>query len=420
MACDASCDQFTYRLTATLATRKLPTPAPARCRPVIPLKYILRSLRARWVTSAMTVFGTALVVWASVLAFGLAAGLDHTLEVSGDPLDLVVMRKGATAETNSIIDESLARQIAPLADIATDPQGNRLCSPELVVVVNTQRRAGAGSANLILRGITPVARGMRPNLRILAGREPKPGLREAMTSRTIAQRFEGAALGETLDVNGNPFQIVGIFAAGDSAAESEVWTDLETLAQATQRGAVLSSVQLRAANDIAMQKLINRISEDEQFGLKAMTEIQYFADQATAGVAIKVVGRAIALFLSIGAMFAVANTMFGAVASRAREIGTLRALGFGRANILAAFLLESLCLALIGGILGCLGTLPLNGLSTGTANWATFSEITFAFRFGPAVLFNALVMSVAMGLFGGILPALRAVRMTIVNALREV
>ena len=386
---------------------------------MIPLKYILRSLRARWVASLMTVFGTALVVWASVLAFGLAAGLDHTLEVSGHPLDLIVLRKGATAETSSDIGEDRARELAALGDVATDKDGNPLASAELVVVVNTRRRGNAGSANLILRGVTPVAWTLRPELKVVSGRAPKPGVREAMTSRSVAQRFEGAGVGEELDVMGNKFRIVGLFAAGDSASESEVWADRETLAQAANRAGVVSAVQLRAVNRAALKKLENRISQDEQFGLKAMSETQYFADQAVAGAAIKVIGGVIAFFLTIGAMFAVANTMFGAVASRAREIGTLRALGFARWSILAAFLLESLCLCLLGGILGCLGTLPLNGLSTGTANWATFSEITFAFRFSPQVLLRALGMSVLMGLVGGMLPAVRAVRMTIVNALRE-
>lgn len=387
---------------------------------MVPLKYTLRSLRARWVTSLMTVFGAALVVWATALAFGLAAGLDHTLEVSGGPLDLLALRKGSTAETASGIDENVAKQIAALPGIATDQDGRVLCSPELVVVANTTRRADASRTNLILRGVTPVARELRPGFKIVAGRDLKPGLREAITSRSVARRFTGAALGEELEILDSKFLIVGLFDASDSAAESEVWCDLEVLSQVSHRTGSVSSVQLQAASSAALAELKSTLVNDEQFDLKAITEREYYADQAVAGVAIKLVGRVIALFLTIGAMFAVANTMFGAVAARAREIGTLRALGFSRRSVMGSFLLESIALALAGGALGCLGTLPVNGLSTGTANWVTFSELTFSFRFGPAVLLQGAALAMLMGVIGGIFPALRAVRMKIVDALREI
>jgi len=389
---------------------------------MVPLKYILFSLRARWVGSLMTVLGTALVVWASVLAFGLSAGLDHTLEVSGEPLDVIILRTGATAETNSVITEDVARQIATLAGVATDPSGTGtpLCSPELIVIVNSSRRADGSNANVILRGTTPISRQLRKDFRIVEGSDIHPGVRDAITSRTMARRFKSAGLGEEIDVLGSKFRIVGMFEAGQGAAESEIWTDLKVLGQAAKRTGSVSSVQLRATSADAQRTLIDRLEHDEQFSLKAVTEPQYFADQATAGVAIKFVGRAIALFLTIGAMFAVANTMFGAVASRAREIGTLRAIGFSRRAVLASFLFESLLLCLVGGIIGCLGTLPLNGLSTGTANWATFSEITFAFRFSTTVLVEALLLAVLMGLLGGLYPAVRATRMKIVDALREI
>jgi putative ABC transport system permease protein len=368
----------------------------------------------------MTVFGTALVVWATVLAFGLAAGLDHTLEVSGSPLDLIVLRKGATAETVSGVNDEMVRQIAALPGIATNADGQVLCSSELVVVANTTRRTDGGHTNLILRGVTPVARELRPGFRIIEGRDAAPGLREAITSRSISGRFTGAALGEEIDVLDTRFRIVGLFEASDSAAESEVWTDLKVLAQASNRTGFVSSVQLRATGPQALLDMKSRLIGDEQFSLKAITEREYYADQAIAGIAIKFVGQIIALFLTIGAMFAVANTMFAAVASRAREIGTLRALGFGRTSVMAGFLIESTILALIGGVIGCLGTLPVNGLSTGTANWVTFSELTFSFRFGPAVIIQGALLAMLMGLVGGVLPAWRAVRMKVVDALREV
>jgi len=368
----------------------------------------------------MTILGTALVVWAVVLTFGLADGLDHTLEVSGEPLDLIVMRKGATSETNSIINESAAREMAALGGIASDAAGNKLCSPELVVVVNTARRGATGSGNMILRGVTPAAQEVRTAFRIVEGRENKPGLREAIASRQMSRRFEGAGLNEELDVFGGKFTIVGLFEAGQSATESEVWTDLEILAQTTKREGVRSSMQIRANSADDAQALIDRIASDEQFGLAALSEPEYFAEQAKSSRAIKAVGIFIAIVLSVGAVFAVANTMYAAVASRAREIGTLRALGFNRRTILVSFMLESLTLCLAGGALGCLAALPLNGLSTGTANWVTFSELAFTFRFGPWVQVLAIVLVAVVGTLGGLFPALRATRMKIVDALREI
>jgi putative ABC transport system permease protein len=387
---------------------------------VVPLKYNIRSLRARWVSSLMTVLGTALVVWAVVLTFGLADGLDHTLAVSGEPLDLIVMRKGATAETNSIINESTAREMAALDGIASDANGDKICSPELVVVVNTPRRAGNTSANMIIRGVTPLAKEVRTNFHLVAGRENKPGVREAISSRQMANRFSGAGLDEQLDIFGSKFTIVGLFEAGHSATESEVWTDLEVLGQTTKRESIRSSMQLRANSADDALQLADRISSDEQFGLAALSEPAYFAEQAKSSMGIKAIGVFIAVILSIGAVFAVANTMYAAVASRAREIGTLRALGFNRRTVLISFMIESLTLCLAGGLLGCLAAIPLNGMSTGTANWVTFSELAFTFRFGPSVQILAVIIVATVGMLGGLFPALRATRMKIVDALREI
>ena len=245
----------------------------------------------------------------------------------------------------------------------------------------------------------------------------KPGVNEAITSRAMGQRFENLGLGGKLNINKIDFTIVGYFAAEGSAAESEVWTELGDLTAARRTPAAVSIVNLRAMNEESKQALIQRIAEDEQFNLKVIDEPRYYADQMTASIAIKIVGFFIAAFLTFGAMFAAANTMYAAVASRSREIGTLRAIGFRRRSILFSFLLESVLLCLIGGILGCLLTLPFNGLSTGTANWATFSEITFSFRFGWEVMLQGLGLALAMGVLGGLFPAIRAVRLNTATAL---
>lgn len=389
---------------------------------MVPVKYNIRNLRVRWVTTVMTALGTGLVVWATVLSFGLADGLEHTLLITGDELDLIVLRKGSQDEVSSGIEERLADDLVTLEGIATDARGRRMSSPEFVTILTKPRRGDGGTTNLIVRGLTDVGRGLRPGFKIVddgKSRDLIPGRNEAITSRRIAERFENTALGEKLEINNVDFTIVGYFEANGSAAESEVWTDLRDLTSVRRTPGAVSSVNLRARELAAKEALINRIENDEQFNLKAVDERQYYEGQMTASIAIKVVGYFLASFLTVGAMFAAANTMYGAVASRAREIGTMRALGFSRSSILVSFLLESVLLCLLGGLIGCLATLPFNGLSTGTANWATFSEITFSFRFGPRVLMRGVLMALTMGVLGGLLPAIRAVRLNIVMALRE-
>lgn len=386
---------------------------------MIPAKYNVRNLRVRWVTTLMTVVSTGLVVWATVLTFGLVEGLEHALRISGEPLDLIVLRKGTTEETSSSIEQNVAKEISNLEGIATDAAGQPLCSSEFVTILTKPRRGDGGTTNLIVRGLQDVGRTMRPSFKIVRGRDVKPGVNEVITSERMAERFQNLALGEKLEINKVFFEVVGYFEAAGSSAESEVWTDLRDLTGACRTPEALSCVNLRCRDEAAKSALLKRLRDDEQFKLDAIDEPAYFERQMNAAIAIKYAGIAIALFLTMGAMFAAANTMYAAVASRGREIGALRAIGFSRRSILFSFLLESVMLCLLGGAMGCLGTLPLNGFSTGTANWATFSEITFAFRFGPTVLLQGVLMAVAMGLVGGLFPALRAVRMPIIQALRE-
>jgi len=386
---------------------------------MIPLKYNIRNLRVRWVTTLMTVLGTALVVWASVLTFGLVDGLDHALTTTGDPLDMIVMRQGSNDETSSTINAQTAREISNLAGIARNSEDQPLCSSEFVTILTKPRRNEGGTTNLIVRGLNPIGRTLRPDFRIVEGRDLKPGVNEAITSRSMANRFENLGLGEAIEINKLNFQIVGIFEAGGSAAESEVWTDLRDLTTSQRVPNAVSVVNFRSKDQSIMDGLVDRIRDDEQFKLKPVSEPAYFEDQKSASIAIKFVGLVIAGFLTIGAMFAAANTMYAAVASRSREIGTLRAIGFQRRSVLMSFMLESLIICLLGGLIGCLATLPFNGLSTGTANWATFSEITFSFRFGPSVLLRGMGLALVMGLLGGLFPAISAVRLRIVDSLRQ-
>jgi putative ABC transport system permease protein len=349
----------------------------------------------------------------------LYAGLEHTLTVSVNPLDVIVLRQGSSAETASSVSEAAAREIIALPGIATYKEAKPLAAPELMAIAYLPRRDSPGNTNVTVRGASANSRLLRDRFNIVAGRDLQQGLREAIVSKSLADRFKGLAIGEQFTVQDAPFTVVGYFEAGGGTAESEIWTDQRVLGQAINRTGSVSSVQLRAASADDRKKLIDRITADEQIALKAVTEEQYFADQAEQSQFLKIIGQIIAFFLTIGAMFAVANTMYGAIASRAREIGTLRALGFGRFSVLASFLFESLVLCVIGALLGCLGALALGEIRTGTMG-GTFTEVVFSFNFGPKVLLQGALMAIVMGLIGGLAPAVRAVRMKVVDALREV
>lgn len=384
---------------------------------MIPVKYNIRSLRVRWATTLMTCLAIAVVVFASVLTFGMIEGIEYALTSSGDPLDLIVMREGANSEISSNIAPNTARELINLDGIAKGIAGTPMASREFVTIALKPRRNDGGTANVILRGLDPIGRELRPNFQIAEGRDIEPGVNELITSKQIADRFENLGIGEKFDISGVDFTVVGYFEADGSSAESEVWTDLRDLTSAQRFDGAVSIVNLRAADKDTMDTLISRISEDEQFRLNAVTEEKYFEDQKSSAIAIKVVAYLIAAFLTFGAMFAAANTMYAAVASRGREIGTLRAVGFSRFTVLTSFVTESLLLCGLGGILGCLATIPFNGLSGGTS--VAFSEIAFAFRFSPKVLMQGMGLAIAMGLLGGLFPAIRAIRLQITDALRQ-
>ena len=384
---------------------------------MIPLKYNLRSLRIRWVTTLLTCVAIGVVVFASVLTFGMIGGIEHALSTSGDPADVIVMRKGANDEMSSTINATNAKELANLEGIATGSDGEPLASREFVTIALKPRRNNGGTANVIVRGLDQVGRLTRPGFKIVEGRDIHPGVNEVITSRSIAGRFENLGLGEKFDINNVDFTVVGYFEAGGSSAESEVWTDLRDLTSAQRFEGAVSVVTLRTKDEASKLAIIERIQENDQFKLKAIGETEYFDSQKSSAIAIKIVAYIIAGFLTVGAMFAAANTMYSAVSNRGREIGTLRAVGFPRRSILTSFLLESLVLCSMGGALGCLATIPLNGLAGGTV--IGFSEITFAFRFGTGVFIQGMMLAITMGLIGGLFPALRAIRLQITDALRQ-
>jgi putative ABC transport system permease protein len=393
---------------------------------MLPVKYNVRNLRARFTSTLLTVFSTGLVVFASCWLFGLVAGLDYSMQVSGEPLDLIVVRKGSTGETDGGFQADQADELMTIPGVAVAaagavpdvvPEGTRLIARELLHVPLMTRRDGTRT-NLMIRGIETASPALRPDFRLVAGRMFVPGRGECIVSEPISRRFTGARLGELLRVSEKEaYRVVGLFTAGASAAESEVWLDRKDLERNVAREGSVSSVQIRASSPAALTDIQRRIDGEARFNLKAMPEAEVYQQQNSASVFLKVSGYLIAVLLTIGAMFAAANTMFAAVTSRTREIGTMRALGFSRGSILVSFLLESVLLCGLGGLLGLLATLPLHSMTFSTMN--NFTESAFRFRFNWQVMTVAFAMTLAMGVFGGMFPAIRAVRLDVIRSLRE-
>lgn len=386
---------------------------------MIPLKYNVRNLRVRWKTTLMTMLGTGLVVWSSCILFGLVDGLEHSLTISGEPLDVIVMRPGSTNETTGGFESSKADQLLTLPGIARDETGLVLAAEELLNIPIAVRENGTRT-NIIVRGVQPASRNLRPAFRIIQGRDLTAGKGECVVSQSMSRRFKGAQIGGRLDFGEKEqYQVVGIFSAGGSAAESEVWADFKDVVRNTGREGSVSCVQLRATDRAAYDQLRNTIEKDTRFKLAAIPESVYFQNQSRSSIFLKGAGTLIAILLTFGAMFAAANTMFAAVSTRTREIGTMRALGFSQLDILVCFLGESLILCSLGGLVGVLAAIPLNAWTYETSDFNSFASVTVAFRLGPLALGVAIAMTLVMGLFGGMLPALRAVRLDVISALRE-
>jgi putative ABC transport system permease protein len=384
----------------------------------IPLKYNFRSLLVRRVSTLMTTLSVALVVAVFVGVMALANGLETALVSSGDPLNVLVLRQGSTSELVSFVSREALQAIIYLPGVKTGPSGDPVTSGEMVVTINLPKRGQEEQgSNIRIRGVSPTGLALRPQMRLIKGRMFQLGLREVIISRNIFERFQNTNLGDRLEFGKAPWEVVGIFDAGNTAFDSEIWVDVNQLANDYERPGY-SSVLLRATDEAAAKEIINRIENDRRYELMAQPETKYYEEQTSVAAPIKFLGMFLAIVLGIGACFAAMNTMYAAVTYRTQEIATLRVLGFKRRSILLSFLTESLMLALIGGVIGCLLTLPVNGVATGTTNWQNFSELAFAFRITPKVLFRGMVFAALMGLFGGLLPAGRAARQTPATALR--
>ena len=384
----------------------------------IPLSYSFRNLWTRRLTTVLTASGMSLVVFVFAAVLMLAEGLRQTLVATGSYDNALVLRSSADTEIQSIIDRDQAAIIESQPEIALNSQGQPLVSPEVVVLINLPKRTTGQRTNVTIRGVRPISLEMRPEIKMGAGRFFRPGSTEIVVGENVARRFVGSGLGQSLHFGMRTWTIVGILAAGNTGFSSEIWGDVDQLMQAFRRP-VYSDVVLKLRNPGDFTELRQRLESDPRLTVQVKREVMFYEEQSERlAEFIRILGMVLTSIFSVGAVLSAMITMYAAVAARTVEIGTLRALGFSRGNILTAILIESLLIGLIGGLGGLGAASFLQFINISTTNWQTFSEIAFNFALSQGIIFKSLVFALGMGLIGGLLPALRAARMNIVNALR--
>jgi putative ABC transport system permease protein len=386
----------------------------------LPLSYNVRNVVVRWKVTILAIGGIALVVAVFVVLLAMMSGFRLSLGATGSTRNAVVVQRGSNSELTSFFDREDANLIATDARVDRGPDGQSLASPEIVIVANLPRRADGHPTNVTLRGVTAKAFEVRNGVRVVEGRPFAPGLNEVIVGAKIRARIHGLDLGSRISVQKRQWEIVGVFSAEGGAFESEIWGDFDVMGPAFLRSGGQNSLTVRLADPATLADFDREVQANRQMQVQMVQERKYYADQAgPVAAALLALAVLVAVSMGIGAIFGAINTMYAVVAARTREIGTLRALGFSRLSILLGFLVESVCLALAGGLIGCLLAFPMNGFATGTGNTAGFSEIAFAFRITPADLAVGLAFALLMGVAGGLLPALRAARLAITVALRE-
>jgi len=384
----------------------------------LPIKYNIRNLIVRKGSTLATAFTIGLTVAVFLMVMALARGIDLTLATSGEPLNMIVMREGSTAELNSSLTRDNFKDIMYLDGVERE-NDQPMATAEIITLIYKARKGMNQGSNVTVRGVGPMSFKLRSGFSISSGRVFQPGLTEAVVSKRIAERFQGLDIGDKFRIQTTDYTVVGLFDSAGKAFESEIWVDINSLASSTKRADTFSSALVRVKDQNAMSALTKRITDDPKLHLKALPERTFYEDQqGTASGALKGLAVFITFIMAVGAGFAGMNTMYAAVSRRTKEIGTLRVLGFSRLSILAAFLLESIAIALIGAAIGILLSLPLNFVSTGTSNFVTFSEIAFNFRVTPDLMLSALIFGAIIGFIGSLLPSIRASRFRIVDALR--
>jgi putative ABC transport system permease protein len=384
----------------------------------IPLSYNLRNLVVRKTTTLMTALGIALTVAVLLSILALVEGLRVTLSGSGDPLHVIVLRKGATSELVSLFTRTQFQVLKFKPGIRAGRDGQPLASLEVITVINLASIDNPDGSNVTVRGLLPAGIEMRRNVRLAAGRWFTPGRRELVAGKAVAQRFPAARIGGKVRFGRGDWDIVGVIDAGRGAENSEIWGDLNQAAADLNRVEVLSSALVEATDPVTAKALVNDINSDRRLELTASSEKEYFDQQTSTAAPIEYTGILVAVIMAVGSSFAAMNTMYAAVARRAREIGTLRVLGFSRFSILSSFFVEGVLLSALGGVLGCLLVLPLNGVTTAIGN-SNFADLAFNFQVTPAIMLAGIAFAVALGSLGGLFPAGSAARKEILTALRE-
>ena len=380
----------------------------------------LRSIPQRLGSSVVAIIGIAGVVIVFTAVLSIAEGFRVAMRGTGDPQTVLVMRSGSDTEMTSGFSGEDAKLITEVPGIERGPDGIH-ASPELFVIIGHPLRRSGTDANVPLRGLSPLALKVRPQLRIAEGRMFNPGTSEIVVGRAASRQFSNLLVGSTVRSGKMSWQVVGIFEADGSVAESELWCDARVLQNVYQRGNSYQSVYLRLESVDAFQKVKDALTTDPRLNVTVVREPDYYAQQSQVlQTVIRTIGISIAVLMGLGAVFGAVNTMYSAVASRTREIATLRALGFSSVPVVVSILVESLLLSLVGGALGGLvAWAAFDGYQTATMNWQSFSQVAFAFAVTPALLLRGLIYAAVMGLLGGLLPAFRAARLPVVSALRQ-
>ena len=386
----------------------------------IPISYNLRNLVVRKTTTVMTALGIGLTVAVLLAAMALANGIRTAFQSTGNPLQIIVLRKGSSSELTSAISRTVFQDLKAKAGIARSSTGEPMASLEMVTVINLPSVDNDSGFNVNVRALTPLGVQMRDNLKLQQGRWFQAGQREVVVGKSIAKRHPDAQFGKRLRFGKGEWTVVGIMDGGESAVNSEIFGDLNQISSDFNRQDGLSSVLVRAADAPAVPALVNSLNDDQRLNVVATAEREYYDQQTADGAPLQFLGIFISVIMAVGSAFAAMNTMYAAVAKRVREIGTLRVLGFSRGSILFSFFLESLLLSVIGGILGCLLVFPLNNYTTAITSFSTFSEIAFNFRVGPGILLWGIVFALVIGAMGGMFPARSAARKEILVALREI
>jgi putative ABC transport system permease protein len=386
----------------------------------IPLIYNVRSVRARWTSTIVAVLGIAGTVGVFIAMLSLAHGFKATLVASGSPGNALVMRAGSPSEMMGGVTLESIKVIADAPGIARDANGP-LLTQEVVGVIPVPLISTGTDANVQVRGVSPNVLEIRKFAKIVQGRMFAPGVSELIVGKNASKTYRGLTLGNVVDFAGGRWTVVGVFDAGGSAFDSEVWCDSHILNEIMKRPAnIFQSVTVHLQSPDSFQTLKDSLTTDPRLNVDVIREIDYYAKQSTTMTKlITVLGGLVAGIMAIGAVFGALNTMYSAVSERGREIATMRAVGFGGSSVVFSFLLEALLIAFIGGLLGCLAVLPLNGLTTSTMNFQTFSNLAFAFKITPVLLMEGVIFALVMGAVGGLLPAVRAAAMPVATALRS-